>query len=88
MHMVMILIFGLAIAPRFANVLIPAHRVARGDGKYEVQPQVTVGETLVLSDGGLEGGSMEEHDGIGGNTLHGRRMSEEVVTPKYVNEKS
>jgi solute carrier family 6 GABA transporter-like protein 1 len=88
MHVVMILIFGLAIAPRFANCLIPAHRVARGDGKYEVQPQITIGETLILSDGGLEGGSMEESDrGVPNAALDDQHTIGEAAPPKYVSEK-
>jgi solute carrier family 6 GABA transporter-like protein 1 len=63
MHMVIIFIVGAFVVPRFLNVLIPAHRVERGDGKYAVQPQVTVGETMVLNDGGMEGGSPARLDG-------------------------
>ncbi|RSL68876.1 hypothetical protein CEP53_002422 [Fusarium sp. AF-6] len=62
MHFVVIFIVGAFIVPRFLNILIPAHRVARGDGKYSVAPQVTVGETPVINDGGLEGGNVLEGD--------------------------
>jgi solute carrier family 6 GABA transporter-like protein 1 len=62
MHMVIIFIVGAFIVPRFLNILIPAHRVERGDGKYDVAPQVTVGETLVLNDGGMEGGNAVRSD--------------------------
>jgi solute carrier family 6 GABA transporter-like protein 1 len=82
MHFVMIFIVGLFIFPRFGNALIPAHRVQRGDGKYAVQPQITVGETVVLSDAGLEGGSSLDHDDdIRGNTIHGKRQSAEIADP-------
>ncbi|RSL45372.1 hypothetical protein CEP54_014296 [Fusarium duplospermum] len=62
MHFVVIFIVGAFIVPRFLNILIPAHRVARGDGKYEVAPQITVGQTPVINDGGLEGGNVLEGD--------------------------
>lgn len=55
---------GAFLAPRYLNILVPSHRVERGDGKYDVAPQITVGETLVLNDGGLEGGNLRE-GGIG-----------------------
>ncbi|KAF4990793.1 hypothetical protein FDECE_14235 [Fusarium decemcellulare] len=58
MHMVVIFIVGAFIVPRFLNILIPSHRIERGDGKYEVAPQITIGEPTVLNDGGLEGGNV------------------------------
>ncbi|KAM5347507.1 hypothetical protein ACJ41O_010512 [Fusarium nematophilum] len=58
MHMVVIFIVGAFIVPRFLNILIPSHRIERGDGKYEVAPQITMGEAPVLHDGGLEGGNV------------------------------
>ncbi|KAM0438643.1 hypothetical protein ACHAPT_001396 [Fusarium lateritium] len=58
MHMVVIFIVGAFIVPRFLNILIPSHRLERGDGKYEVAPQTTMGEPPVLNDGGLEGGNV------------------------------
>jgi solute carrier family 6 GABA transporter-like protein 1 len=62
MHMVVIFIVGAFIAPRFLNILIPGHRVERGDGKYDVAPQITVGETPIINNGGLEGGNVLEGD--------------------------
>ena len=56
MHMVVIFIVGAFIAPRFLDIIVPSHRVERGDGKYDVAPQVTIGNAPILNDGGLEGG--------------------------------
>lgn len=67
MHVVMIFIVGLFMFPRFANFLIP--EVRRGEGKYDVMPQYTIGETPVISDTGLEAG--------GSDVING---SSEVVT--------
>lgn len=56
MHLVVVFIVGAFLAPKFLNVLVPSQRIARGDGKYDVAPQVTIGEAPTLNDGGLEGG--------------------------------
>lgn len=62
MHMVMIFIVGLFIFPQFFNCLVPATRVH--EGKYEVEPQVTIGETLVLPDSGADERILEENSKI------------------------
>ena len=54
MHMPLVFIIGGFIFPKFFNFLIPELR--KGEGKYDVQPQVTIGQTLVISSGGLEEG--------------------------------
>lgn len=55
MHIVIVFILGFFVAPSFANFLIPA--VRRGDGKFDVMPQVTIGETPVIGGtSGLEAG--------------------------------
>lgn len=54
MHVPLVLIISWAAFPRFANFLIPELR--RGEGKFEVAPQVTIGQTLVISSHGLEDG--------------------------------
>ncbi|ENH64753.1 Sodium- and chloride-dependent GABA transporter 2 [Fusarium oxysporum f. sp. cubense race 1] len=56
MHMVVIFIIGAFLAPRFLNILIPSHRLERGDGKYDVAPQMTVDNRPIVDNGGLEGG--------------------------------
>lgn len=56
MHMVVIFIIGAFLAPRFLNILIPSHRLERGDGKYDVAPQMTVDNRPIIDNGGLEGG--------------------------------
>ncbi|KAG9508151.1 hypothetical protein J7337_001714 [Fusarium musae] len=56
MHMVVIFIIGAFLAPRFLNVLIPSHRLDRGDGKYDVAPQMTIDNRPIVDNGGLEGG--------------------------------
>ncbi|KAF4455572.1 hypothetical protein F53441_2096 [Fusarium austroafricanum] len=73
MHMVVIFIIGAFLAPRFLNVLIPHHRIERGDGKYEVAPQMTLDNAPVVNNG-LEGGQgdpdMVQHSGSAdGNSL-------------------
>ncbi|KAM0296164.1 hypothetical protein HYE67_008144 [Fusarium culmorum] len=56
MHMVVIFIVGAFVVPRFFNILIPAHRLERGDGKYDVAPQMTIDNAPVVNNGGIEGG--------------------------------
>ncbi|KAF5595974.1 sodium-dependent serotonin transporter [Fusarium pseudocircinatum] len=56
MHMVVIFIIGAFLAPRFLNILIPSHRLDRGDGKYDVAPQMTIDNRPIVDNGGLEGG--------------------------------
>ncbi|KAK2683882.1 Sodium:neurotransmitter symporter [Fusarium oxysporum f. sp. vasinfectum] len=56
MHMVVIFIIGAFLAPRFLNILIPSHRLERGDGKYDVAPQMTIDNRPIVDNGGLEGG--------------------------------
>ncbi|KAF5251245.1 hypothetical protein FANTH_3680 [Fusarium anthophilum] len=56
MHMVVIFIIGAFLAPRFLNVLIPSHRLERGDGKYDVAPQMTIDNRPIVDNGGIEGG--------------------------------
>jgi solute carrier family 6 GABA transporter-like protein 1 len=64
MHVVVILIVGAFVVPRFLNILVPAHRIERGDGKYDVAPQMTLNLSPTV-DNGLEGG------------LEGRRVDAE-----------
>jgi solute carrier family 6 GABA transporter-like protein 1 len=52
MHIVMIFIVGAFIFPRFFNFLIP--EVRRGEGRYEVMPQHTIGEAPVRPASGIE----------------------------------
>jgi solute carrier family 6 GABA transporter-like protein 1 len=59
-HIVMIFIVGLFIFPKFFNMLVPAHR--RDEGKYDVQPQYTIGETPVIVSGGIEAGERAVSD--------------------------
>ncbi|KAK7211866.1 hypothetical protein V2G26_019044 [Clonostachys chloroleuca] len=87
MHIVMVFVVGLAIFPRFANTLIPAHRIQRGDGKYAVQPRVIIGEPVILSDGGLEGGRAESEDGVSKGVQERRTSSDIAGEPSVVNEK-
>ncbi|KAM0322003.1 hypothetical protein ACHAQA_009745 [Verticillium albo-atrum] len=76
-HSVMVFIVGLFIFPRFFNCLVPARRIAAGEGKYDVQPQITIGETVVFSSGGIEEGSSS----IDGRT---EAVSEDVNEPRPV----
>ncbi|CRK14606.1 hypothetical protein BN1723_016867 [Verticillium longisporum] len=76
-HMVMIFIVGLFIFPRFFNCLVPARRLEAGEGKYDVAPQVIIGETVMLSSGGIEEG----------NSIEGRRTdSDEAWTEPAVTQ--
>ncbi|RBQ95861.1 hypothetical protein VDGD_03500 [Verticillium dahliae] len=76
-HMVMVFIVGLFIFPRFFNCLVPARRLEAGEGKYAVAPQVFIGETVMLSSGGIEEG----------NSIEGRRTdSDEAWTEPAVTQ--
>ncbi|KAL6918987.1 hypothetical protein ACHAPO_009263 [Fusarium lateritium] len=56
MHMVVLFIVGAFVVPRFFNILIPAHRLERGDGKYDVAPQMTIDNAPIVNNGGIEEG--------------------------------
>lgn len=82
MHVVMIAIVGMFLFPRFFNVIIPAERVSRGDGKYDVAPQVTIGESAVIHPTtGLEGGNAES------SSLEGSNKAAAVEEPVTTQEK-
>lgn len=59
MHLPLVFIISNAMFPKFFNFLIPAIR--REDGKYDVEPMVTIGQTLMVR-GGLEDG--QHIDGV------------------------
>lgn len=59
MHMVIVFIVGCFIVPRFFNILIPAHRLKRGDGIYDVAPQMTLDNAPIVDNGGIEAGHVD-----------------------------
>jgi solute carrier family 6 (neurotransmitter transporter, GABA) member 1 len=72
MHMVVVFIVGAFVVPRFLNILIPSHRLERGDGKFAIAPQVTMGQAPIMDDGGLEGGNIGHHDSVRGSVDAGK----------------
>ncbi|KAF5672786.1 sodium-dependent serotonin transporter [Fusarium heterosporum] len=75
MHVVVIFIVGAFTVPRFLNIIVPAHRIERGDGKYDVAPQMTLNNAPAVDDG-LEGG------------LEGRRIDGERSQSNSVDRSS
>ena len=78
--MVVIFIVGAFIAPRFLNIIVPSHRVERGDGKYDVAPQVTIGNPPIINDGGLEGGNVSQHSADRSSTDGGKAVARNDAT--------
>ncbi|KAF5659153.1 sodium-dependent serotonin transporter [Fusarium circinatum] len=74
MHVVVIFIIGAFLAPRFLNILIPSHRLERGDGKYDIAPQMTIDNAPVLDNGGLEGGPMDADVPHNGGSADGNSL--------------
>lgn len=79
MHLVIIFVVALFVFPRFFNFLIP--EIRRGQGRYDVEPQVTIGQTPVISEMSLENGKVE-----GSQTIDG---VPEITTdePGFISEK-
>lgn len=81
MHAVMIFIIGCFVFPRFFNFLIP--EVRRGQGKYDVAPQVVIGETPVIGDTGIEAGVVDSQDRADSSELVTEEPKLATGTEKY-----
>ncbi|KAH7347349.1 creatine transporter [Plectosphaerella cucumerina] len=81
MHAVMIFIIGCFVFPRFFNFLIP--EVRRGQGKYDVAPQVVIGETPVIGDTGIEAGVVDSQNRADSSELVTEEPKLATSTEKY-----
>lgn len=81
MHVVMIFIIGCFVFPRFFNFLIP--EVRRGDGKFDVMPQVVIGETPVIGDTGIEAGVVDSRNRADSSELVTEEPKLATGTEKY-----
>ncbi|KAH6680071.1 creatine transporter [Plectosphaerella plurivora] len=81
MHAVMLFIIGCFIFPRFFNFLIP--QVRRGEGKYDVMPQVIIGETPVIGDTSLEAGVVDSNNRADSSELVTEEPKVATSTEKY-----
>ncbi|RBR25401.1 uncharacterized protein FIESC28_01838 [Fusarium coffeatum] len=92
MHFVILFIVGAFVVPRFFNFIIPGERLERGDGKYDVAPQMTLDNAPIVDNGGIEAGHAEmahhsngegSFDGDKGGLRPGAaRASPDMVEPR------